>query len=210
MNYYALIYEVVDNFVELRKQFRDDHLRKAKEAHAHGDIVLAGAFAEPADRAMIIFHVDDKNKVGAFAKEDPYVVHKLVKKWEVRPWTVVIGQKDPALPAMPKAKTITRHWMGNSTRANLPNYVDHFSRHVLPQLRQIPGYLGATLSVRNTEEESEILVATSWESMESIRKFAGNDVDAARVTDEAAAVLRKFERRVVHYEVVLSDGPEQK
>lgn len=209
MNYYALIYEVVDNFVELRKQFRDEHLRKSREAHIRGDIVLAGAFCEPADRALIVFHVDDKAKVEAFAKEDPYVVNRLVKKWEVRPWTVVVGQRDPALPGIPKEKTITRHWMGHSTRANLPNYIDHFSRHVLPQLRQIPGYLGATLSVRNTEEESEILVATSWESMESIRQFAGSDVDAARVTDEAAAVLRKFERRVMHYEVVLSDRADK-
>ena len=54
MNYYALFYDVVDNFVELRKQFRDDHLRNVKEAHARGDIVMGGAFAEPADRAIQI------------------------------------------------------------------------------------------------------------------------------------------------------------
>ena len=46
MGYYALFYEVVDDFVERRAPFRDEHLRLAREAHRNGEIVLAGALAE--------------------------------------------------------------------------------------------------------------------------------------------------------------------
>jgi hypothetical protein len=55
MPYFALIYEVVDDFVARRVPFRTEHLRLADEAHNRGDIVLAGALAEPADTALIIF-----------------------------------------------------------------------------------------------------------------------------------------------------------
>ena len=92
MPYFALLYEVVDDFVARRAPFRAEHLRLAGEAHNHGDIVLAGALAEPADTALIIFHCGDKAVAEDFARRDPYIVNGLVKKWTVRPWTVVVGQ----------------------------------------------------------------------------------------------------------------------
>jgi uncharacterized protein YciI len=92
MPYFALLYDVVDDFVARRLPFRAEHLRLAGEAHNRGDIVLAGALAEPADTALIIFHCADKSIAEDFARRDPYVVNGLVKKWTVRPWTVAVGQ----------------------------------------------------------------------------------------------------------------------
>jgi uncharacterized protein len=91
MAYFALFYEVIDNFVELRAPYRQEHLRLAEAANRRGQLVLAGAFAEPADSALIIFRGDDPSAATAFAENDPYVRNGLVKNWEVRPWTVVIG-----------------------------------------------------------------------------------------------------------------------
>jgi len=92
MPYFALLYDVVDDFVSRRAPFRAEHLRLASEAHNRGDIVLAGALAEPADTALIIFCCADKSVAEDFARRDPYVVNGLVKKWTVRPWNVVVGQ----------------------------------------------------------------------------------------------------------------------
>ncbi|HEY7033829.1 MAG TPA: YciI-like protein [Thermomicrobiales bacterium] len=94
MNYFALFYDVVDDFVARRTAFRGDHLRRAREAHERGELVLAGALAEPADRALLVFRGADKTIVEAFAKNDPYVTNGLVVRWEVRPWTVVIGNEE--------------------------------------------------------------------------------------------------------------------
>lgn len=91
MGYYALFYEVVDNFVERRVPFREEHLKLADEANRRGELVLAGALAEPADGALIIFRGDDEVIATSFAQNDPYVQNGLVKHWEVRPWTVVVG-----------------------------------------------------------------------------------------------------------------------
>src|SRR6266481_2529729 len=210
MNYYALFYEVVDDFPNRRTPFRQEHLRLANEARARGDIIFAGALAEPADRALIVFRAADKSNAEAFARKDPYVVNGLVKKWEVRPWNVVVGNEPPASSAVTSSPafaigSILRRWSARTTESQLPKYLDHFSKNVLPELRRVPGYLGATVSLRRAQGEVEIVVDTTWRSLESIRAFAGSDVEAAVVANEAAALLTSFDRRVQHSEIALTD-----
>jgi uncharacterized protein len=92
MPYFALFYEVVDDFVGRRASFRNEHLRLAGEANSRGDLLLGGALVEPADAALLVFNCANKLIVEGFAKRDPYVVNGLVRKWTVRPWNVVVGQ----------------------------------------------------------------------------------------------------------------------
>lgn len=91
MPYFALIYETVDDFVARRAPFRHDHLQLAQSAHERGELILAGALGDPADRALLVFNVADKTAVDQFAQNDPYVSNGLVTRWEVQPWAVVIG-----------------------------------------------------------------------------------------------------------------------
>ena len=46
--------------------------------------MLAGALAEPADGAVLVFRGDSTDIAKAFAKVDPYVTNGLVKAWRVR------------------------------------------------------------------------------------------------------------------------------
>jgi uncharacterized protein len=101
MKYFALFYHVVDDYVARRAAFREDHLRLAREAHRRGELLLAGALGDPVDGALLVFRTADRSTVEAFARSDPYVTRGLVARWEVRPWTVVIGNA-PA-DAGPKA-----------------------------------------------------------------------------------------------------------
>ena len=210
MNYYALFYELVDDMVNRRVPFREEHLRLARESRERSELVLAGALAEPVDRALLVFHVDDKSKVESFARKDPYVLNGLAKKWEVRPWNVVVGNENSAKASAsassgPASGTILRRWSARTTEAQLPKYLEHFSTNVLPELRRVPGYLGATVSLRRLESEIEILVETTWRSLEAIRNFAGLDPEAAVVADRAHALLTDFDRRVRHYEIAVRD-----
>ena len=212
MNYYALFYELVDDMVTRRVPFREEHLRLAREARERGELVLAGALADPVDRALLVFHVDDKSKAESFARKDPYVVNGLAKRWEVRPWKVVVGNEPPASSAASGSparttETILRRWSARTTKAQLPKYLEHFSKNVLPELRRVPGYLGAMVSVGRLDGEIEIVVETTWRSLESIRNFTGPDLEAAVVADEAAALLTSFDRRVRHCEIVATDRP---
>jgi len=73
----------------------------AADAHARGELVMGGAFADPADRVLMVFRGDARSVAENFARSDNYVTQGLVKRWEVRPWTVVIGA-DAAPPAPAK------------------------------------------------------------------------------------------------------------
>jgi len=88
---YLLLYDVVDGFVERRTPFRALHLELARHAHERGELLLAGAFAEPADGAALLFSGDDDSAAVAFAEHDPYVREGLVAAWRVRRWNVVVG-----------------------------------------------------------------------------------------------------------------------
>jgi len=89
--YYILFYKTVENYVEKRKPFREEHLAYATAAQQRGDLVMAGALAEPADGAVLIFKGEKASVAEEFAKNDPYVKNGLITEWKVRPWTVVIG-----------------------------------------------------------------------------------------------------------------------
>lgn len=89
--YYILFYKTVENYIEKRAPFRDEHLALAKSAQKDGVLVMAGALADPADSAVLIFKGDGPHVAEEFAQKDPYVKNGLISEWHVRPWTVVVG-----------------------------------------------------------------------------------------------------------------------
>jgi uncharacterized protein YciI len=142
MPYFAVFYDVIDDFVARRAAFREKHLRRVSESYASGELLLGGALADPADRALLIFHAHDKGVVESFIHNDPYVTNGLVKKWEIRPWNVVSGNEaspNPAAPARPSE--IARVWTARTTEDKWPLYREHFSKNVLAELQAINGYL---------------------------------------------------------------------
>jgi heme-degrading monooxygenase HmoA len=101
---------------------------------------------------------------------------------------------------------IARFWSAQATRAHASSYADHLRNQVLPALRKVDGYSGAMLFEREVSDGVEIIVITLWRSLDSVREFAGADLEQAVVNDEAAALLAEFDRRVRHYELVTKDG----
>jgi heme-degrading monooxygenase HmoA len=97
------------------------------------------------------------------------------------------------------AAMIARVWRGAAaTPANADAYEDHVRTRVLPALGAIAGYRGARVLRRGLE----FVVITQWESMDAVRRFAGDEPEAAVVEPEARAVLSEFEEVVRHYDVV--------
>ena len=89
--YYILFYTTIENYIEKRAPYREEHLELVQQAHENGDIVMAGALDEPADGAVLIFKGDTPEAAKAFVQKDPYVKNGLIRHWEIRPWNVVVG-----------------------------------------------------------------------------------------------------------------------
>src|SRR5262245_12601756 len=100
--HFVLSYQIVDNFAEKRMPFREEHFMRLRQAHASGALVLAGAFADPLDGALLVFRGPTSEAAESFAKTDPYVANGLVTKWQVRLWSTVIGD-GVTMPSIPDA-----------------------------------------------------------------------------------------------------------
>jgi len=90
--HYILFYDVVDGYVERRVPYRVEHLNLARAAQARGELILAGALANPVDGAVFLFKGESPAVAEAFARADPYVLSGLVTHWRVREWTTVVGE----------------------------------------------------------------------------------------------------------------------
>ena len=98
--HYLLFYDYSADYLERRGEFRSEHLTLAWQAQERGELILAGALAEPADGAVLLFHCASPEVAERFAAADPYVKHGLVASYRVRPWTTVVG-RDALSPVRP-------------------------------------------------------------------------------------------------------------
>jgi uncharacterized protein len=224
--HYLLFYEVGEDYLSRRAEFRQEHLAKAWKASARGELVLGGALADPADGAVLLFKGAAPAIAERFARSDPYVTQGLVKRWYVREWRTVAGedaatpipgetagadqeQAEPGVETNREGKgTILRLWKARSTVERAGEYVQYVTSKVFPALRAIPGHRGAYLLRRALDGATELVVLTLWQSMEAVRRFAGANPEKAVVEPEARAILASFDDSVTHFEVVHS--PESK
>jgi heme-degrading monooxygenase HmoA len=101
---------------------------------------------------------------------------------------------------------IARFWTAKTSKDHAPVYADHLKNHVLATLREVEGYVGARLLEREADDGVEVVVITFWRSLDSVRKFAGDDIERAVVSDEIVPLLLYYDQRVRHYDVVVEDG----
>jgi heme-degrading monooxygenase HmoA len=97
---------------------------------------------------------------------------------------------------------ILREWRGRAEARRADEYPAHFRARVMPELREVPGFLGAYLMSRRIGDLVEFTVISKWQSMDAVRAFAGADPSKAVVEPGAVAALRDFDERVTHHELV--------
>lgn len=98
---------------------------------------------------------------------------------------------------------IARLWHGWTAPENADAYEEFLRTRMFPSIHRVPGYLGADLLRRENGDEVTFVTITRFESLESVRAFAGDDYEQAVVEPEARALLSRFDQRSEHYEVVI-------
>jgi heme-degrading monooxygenase HmoA len=102
---------------------------------------------------------------------------------------------------------IVRSWRGWASPEKAHDYEAHFRHNVVPQLKAVPGFLGASLLKEQQGARVEFLVLTRWISLDAVKGFAGADYAKAVVEPEAVAALMDFDRTVQHYALEEEVGP---
>ena len=96
---------------------------------------------------------------------------------------------------------IARTWRGTALAAKAGDYHHHFATKVAPQLKDIAGHRGAFLLRREADGQVEFLAVTLWESLDTVKAFAGPNPEVAVVEPEGRAALSAFDGFATHYEV---------
>src|SRR5688572_13632849 len=94
---------------------------------------------------------------------------------------------------------IARIWHGKTRAADADAYWDYLNRTGLPDYRDTPGNQGVTVLRRIEGEVAHFTLISLWDS---IREFAGDDIEVARYYPEDTAFLLELEPHVTHHEVL--------
>ncbi len=101
---------------------------------------------------------------------------------------------------------IGRIWHGWARPEKADDYQRVLEEELLPAIRSgTEGFLGVYVLRRDDGKEVEFVTFTLWESLDAIATLVGEDYEAAHLPQQTRALLDRFDERVVHYEVALSE-----
>jgi len=101
---------------------------------------------------------------------------------------------------------IARSWDGLTPAAKADEYTEYVRRTGVTELAATDGNRGVYLLRRKEGDQARFRVLSLWDSMEGIRRFAGDDVEKARYFPEDARFLLGLARNVEHFEVLAADN----
>lgn len=90
-----LFYDYVENMLERRSPFRQEHLQLAQNYVDNDELLLVGVYPEKLDGAMLIFK--NEHSAQEFVKKDPYVANQLVSHWQIKEWSLVLGSRQESM-----------------------------------------------------------------------------------------------------------------
>jgi antibiotic biosynthesis monooxygenase (ABM) superfamily enzyme len=97
---------------------------------------------------------------------------------------------------------IARIWHGWTKRADAEAYEKMLRNEIFPSIaaRNIQGYHGAELFVREDGDEVEFVTLLRFDSMDAVKEFAGADESKPVIFPKAERLIARMER-ARHYRV---------
>ena len=96
---------------------------------------------------------------------------------------------------------IARIWRGVVALANADVYAGYIRETGFNQYAQTAGNRGAWLLRRDEGDRTEFITYSLWDSLDSIRAFAGDDVERAVYYPEDERFLIEHDDVVTHWEI---------
>jgi heme-degrading monooxygenase HmoA len=102
---------------------------------------------------------------------------------------------------------IARIWTGRVRTPDAAGYADYIRKTGFAEYGETPGNRGAWLLRRDHDGTTEFITLSLWESVDAIRAFAGEDIEAAVLYPEDERYLIDGESTIAHYEVADQISP---
>lgn len=105
-------------------------------------------------------------------------------------------------PSSNSSKLIARVWHGVTEAARAEEYAEYLERTGARECRATPGNVGVYVLRRVQQDRAEFTFISLWESVDAIRRFAGDDFEKAHYYPEDRDFLLELEPFVDHYDVL--------
>lgn len=96
---------------------------------------------------------------------------------------------------------IMRQWRGRVPSEKAEDYLSYLQATGLREYRDTPGNLGVFVTTRPVGRATEFLLVTFWDSVDAVRRFAGDDYEKAVYYPEDDRFLLSKETTVAHRHV---------
>lgn len=96
---------------------------------------------------------------------------------------------------------IARMWHGATRAEHSDEYLGYLHETGIPGYRAVEGNRGVQILRRIEGDVAHFLLISYWDSLDAIRRFAGEDVLKALYYPRDREFLLELEPNVVHYEV---------
>lgn len=93
-------------------------------------------------------------------------------------------------------------WRGWTAADNADAYEGFLLNTLFPEMREIPGFLGADVLRRPDDSEVAFVTLTRFDSLDAIRAFAGEDYEVPVLEPEALALLSRYDEHALHFDTV--------
>jgi hypothetical protein len=97
---------------------------------------------------------------------------------------------------------IARIWRGVTRADQADAYYEYLERTGLKDYRNTAGNRGVWVLRQLRDDTATFLLISLWDSIESIRRFAGDNIETAVYYPEDHAFLLELEPTVSHYDVL--------
>lgn len=101
---------------------------------------------------------------------------------------------------------IARIWHGSTKPEHADAYEAMLKPELLPGVGQAKGYKGSYLLRKNESHEVDFITIMLWDSIDSIRDFAGPDYENSVIPEERRKYLCRHDDKAAHYEVACVHG----
>lgn len=100
--------------------------------------------------------------------------------------------------------TVRRIWRGWTAPENADAYEDLLRTFVFPSIeaKKIAGYRSIELLRKDNGDEVEFITLMTFDSLDAVKAFVGEDYETVYVPDRARAILKRFDQRSQHYESI--------
>lgn len=109
-------------------------------------------------------------------------------------------------PALSRSQAaVARVWHGRTSESKAKEYTAYLNEAGIPKIRSVPGNLGVQLFRRIENGVSDFVVISYWDSRDTIKQFAGEDIEKTHHLPRDPEFLLELEPTVKHYDIIVNE-----